>query len=95
VVVDEVSPFMSAHAKPPQFLTAYRAFRHNGICFHMTTQYIGDVAPVTINCTDEFWVFRNTAPSAIDRIAESFPAIPAHAVQSLPNRSFFHHTKLM
>jgi hypothetical protein len=89
ILFDETSPWMSSYRQPVALMLLLRAHYHNRCDVLMTTQYLArDFPPLALNCVQNAYIFRNTSPQALQRIAETFPDIDVDAVRKLPDRQY-------
>jgi hypothetical protein len=83
MLIDEVAPWASARSNPQELTLLIRSHRHCGIPIYMTSQYLGDVSPTFLQCTEAHYFFKNTSPRAVERIRQSFPSLDIERIQSL------------
>ena len=88
VLIDETSPWLSAYSRPNELLLLVRSYRHSAVSIISTTQYLGDVPPIYLQCQSVSVFFRNTSPRALQRIADTYPSVPIETVRTLPVGSF-------
>ena len=89
IFFDETSPWMSSHRQPEELMLMLRGHWHTQIEIIMTTQYLArDFPPLVLNCVQNAYLFRNTAPQAIQRISETFPDVDLEKIRHLPDREY-------
>lgn len=87
VLIDEAAYWMKGQHIPEALARALRTHQHSGLTIRLTTQHLGDIPPVALQCTTRMYVFRCTSERAVRRLKDEYSLDPAR-VRSLPQREF-------
>jgi DNA helicase HerA-like ATPase len=87
VVFDEISYYSRGAGLNYDLGKLLRMHRHYRVSLHATTQYVGDIAPVALQCADTVFAFRTTAARALERLEEEY-RLPAEKLMKLERGEF-------
>lgn len=87
ILFDEAGFWMAHNRFPDSIAFVLRASRHCGADVYATTQYIKDIPQAALNCVDRLYIFRTSAPAALERLAETWN-IPPEKVSALKGHEY-------
>jgi len=76
VIIDEASYYTRSSSIVPDLAKLLRVRRHVNVSIYATTQYVGDLAPVALQCATDIVAFRTTSQRGLDRLSVEYRLNP-------------------
>ena len=90
VLIDESFYWASSRYISPAFSQLLRTHQHSDVIVRATTQHVADVPQEALQTVTALYVFRCSAPRALDRLRTEF-GLDSSAVSALPQGGFIEH----
>lgn len=82
LLIDEASYYTRGAGILPDLARLLRIRRHVNVSIYATTQYVGDLAPLALQCATDIFAFRNVSQRALERLSMEYNLDP-DALQNL------------